>query len=96
MGTPILPRTVPRSRDLRDLSRGGFRRFDAPWEDEDNLPATGTFKLVLDTKDEAFNIVTFGLGISWVNDAGKLSSIDLGADAGGDAVNIALGYTHEF
>lgn len=76
--------------------RLGYRRFDAPWDDEDDLPATGSFKLVLDTDDEVFNIVTFGLGISWSTPEGKLRSVDLGADAGGDAVNIALGYTHEF
>ena len=30
VGTPILPRTVPFNRDLRDLSRELFRRFDDP------------------------------------------------------------------
>ena len=30
VGTPILPRTVPFNRDLRDLSREIFRRFDDP------------------------------------------------------------------
>jgi virulence factor Mce-like protein len=30
VGTPILPRTVPLNRDLRDLSREVFRRFDDP------------------------------------------------------------------
>jgi virulence factor Mce-like protein len=30
VGTPILPRTVPFNRDLRDLSREVFRRFDDP------------------------------------------------------------------
>jgi hypothetical protein len=76
--------------------RAGYRRFDAPWEDENDLPGTGGFKLVLDTEDEAFNIFTFGLGISWSNENGKLRSVDLAADVGGDAPNLAVGYTHEF
>jgi hypothetical protein len=76
--------------------RIGFRKFDAPWADADNLPATGAFKLVLDTKDEAFNIFTFGAGISWNTAAGKIRSVDLAGDTGGDSFNIAVGYTHEF
>ena len=76
--------------------RVGFRLFDAPWEDEKNLPSTGAFKLVLDTDDEAFNIFTFGLGIAWSTEGGKGRSFDIAADVGGDAVNVALGYTHEF
>jgi long-subunit fatty acid transport protein len=76
--------------------RAGFRLFDAPWEDENNLPSTGAYKLVLDTDDEAFNIFTFGLGIAWTTEGGKGRSFDVAADVGGDAVNVALGYTHEF
>jgi hypothetical protein len=76
--------------------RVGYRRFDAPWEDEDDLPATGGFKLVLDTDGEAFHLFTFGVGISWTTEGGKVRSVDLAADVGGDAPNVALGYTHEF
>lgn len=76
--------------------RLGYRRFDAPWADKNNLPATGSYKLVLNTKGEAFNIVTFGAGISWTNEGGKVRSVDIAADAGGDTVNVAVGYTHEF
>ena len=76
--------------------RVGYRRFDAPWEDPKNLPATGAFKLVLDTDDEAFHLFTFGAGISWASEAAKLRSVDVAADVGGDTVNLALGYTHGF
>jgi hypothetical protein len=76
--------------------RAGYRRFEAPWDDADNLPATGRFKLVLDTKGSRFNLVTFGLGISWLTEAKKLRSVDFGGDVGGDSYNVALGYTHEF
>ena len=76
--------------------RAGLRRFQAPWEDADDLPATGRFKLVLDTDDDEFRLVTYGLGLSWLSDLGKVRSVDLAGDAGGDAVTVALGYTHEF
>jgi long-subunit fatty acid transport protein len=76
--------------------RAGLRRFEAPWEDPDDLPSTGRFKLVLDTDDDTFSLITFGLGISWTSATGKVRSIDLAGDTGGDAFNVALGYTHEF
>ncbi|HEV3029258.1 MAG TPA: hypothetical protein VG457_16890 [Planctomycetota bacterium] len=76
--------------------RAGYRRFQAPWSDRSDLPATGDWKLVLDTKASNFNIATFGLGVSWKTDTGKIRSVDLGGDYGGDSYNVALGYTHEF
>jgi long-subunit fatty acid transport protein len=76
--------------------RGGYRRFDAPWDDKDDLPSTGRYKLVLDTKDDVFNIFTYGAGVTWTSDAGKSRSVDLAGDAGGDAINVALGFTYEF
>jgi hypothetical protein len=76
--------------------RLGYRRFDAPWADPDDLPMTGAYRLVLDTKDEAFDLFTFGLGVGWSDAAGRTRTIDLGADVGGDAVNVAAGVTFEF
>jgi long-subunit fatty acid transport protein len=76
--------------------RLGYRRFDAPWRDKDDLPMTGSFRLVLDTKAAAFNLATYGFGISWSTEAGKVRSVDFAGDAGGDAVNFALGLTMEF
>jgi hypothetical protein len=76
--------------------RLGYRRFQAPWEDKNNLPSTADFKLVLDTKDDKFNIVTFGAGISWQTKEGKVRSFDLAGEVGGDSFNVAMGYTHEF
>jgi long-subunit fatty acid transport protein len=76
--------------------RLGYRRFMAPWKDKNDLPATADFKLVLDTKHENFNIVTFGAGISWATKDGKVRSFDVAAEAGGDSYNVAVGYTHEF
>ncbi len=76
--------------------RIGYRRFDAPWGDKDNMPVTGMYKLVMETDREAFNIFTYGVGLSWTSKDGKLRSVDVAADAGGDSINFAVGYTHEF
>ncbi len=87
---------LPVSARVTLYPRAGFRRFDAPWTDEDNLPMTGGYRLVLDTDDEVFNLFTFGLGIGWSSAGGKLRTVDVGADVGGDAVNVAAGVTFEF
>jgi long-subunit fatty acid transport protein len=76
--------------------RVGYRRFDAPWASKKDLPMTGPFRVVLDTKAQAFNLATYGVGISWSTEAGKVRSVDFAGDAGGDAVNFALGLTMEF
>jgi hypothetical protein len=84
------------SPKIRLFPRMGFRLFGAPWNDANDLPQTGTFKLVLDTDDDTFTIFTFGMGVSWSTEAGKTRSIDWAMDVGGDSFNVALGYTHEF
>ncbi|HZE97350.1 MAG TPA: hypothetical protein VE981_10010 [Planctomycetota bacterium] len=84
------------SEKVQLYPRLGYRRFAAPWKDKNDLPATGAFKLVLDTKHEEFNIVTFGGGISWTTKENKVRSFDLAAEVGGDSWNVAVGYTHEF
>jgi hypothetical protein len=57
---------------------------------------TSNFKLVLDTKAANFNIVTFGIGLAWPSGAGKTRSVDMGADTGDDAYNVAMGFNYEF
>jgi long-subunit fatty acid transport protein len=76
--------------------RAGFRRFDAPWSDEDDLPMTSNYQLVLDTEGEAFNLFTFGFGLSWSSDEGKVRTVDVAGDVGGDSHNFAMGFTYEF
>jgi hypothetical protein len=76
--------------------RVGFRRFDAPWDDADDLPATGRYRLVLETEDEVFNIFTAGLGVGWTSPEGRGRSVDVAFDSGGDAFNAAIGFTYEF
>ncbi len=84
------------SESVSLLPRAGVRYFDAPWADENDLPMVGSFKLVLDTKDEAFVLFTFGIGITWTTESQKPRSIDLAGDVGGDTFNAAIGYTHDF
>jgi hypothetical protein len=76
--------------------RAGYRHFDAPWSSPNNLPMTGPFRLVLDTKAGAFNMATYGVGLSWITEGGKVRSVDVAGDAGGDAINMAVGLTLEF
>jgi hypothetical protein len=76
--------------------RAGFRLFDAPWADPDDLPMTSNYQLVVDTEDEAFNIVTLGVGLGWSSDDGRSRSIDLAVDFGGDSWNLAMGFNYEF
>lgn len=76
--------------------RLGYRHFGAPWASKTDLPMTGSFRLVLDTKGNAFDLATYGAGVSWTTEAGKVRSVDFAGDAGGDAVNLALGFTMEF
>jgi len=76
--------------------RLGYRRFQAPWADPNDLPMVSDFKLVLDTKGSTFNIVTFGVGLGWTSTEGKVRSIDIGADVGGDSYTWAVGFNYEF
>jgi hypothetical protein len=77
------------------LPRAGYRRYDAPWSDPNRLPAIGNNVLSIDTRDEAFDILTLGVGVQWVTN-GKVRSVDAGLEAGGDAPNFSVGYRHDF
>jgi len=87
---------IPLAERLYLNPRVGYRRFDAPWANENDLPMTSNYKLVLDTKAHVFNIATFGAGLLWTSALGKMRSVDLGVDVGGDAPNVALGFNYEF
>jgi long-subunit fatty acid transport protein len=87
---------IPLGAGLDLYPRAGYRRFQAPWDNKNDLPMTGDHKLLLDTKGSVFNLVTAGFGLSWASEAGKIRSVDLGADFGGDAPNFAVGLNYEF
>ena len=84
------------SQKLRLYPRVGYRRFEAPWQDQRDLPMTSNYKLVLNTKASVFNMGTSGVGLSWTTAGGKIHSFDFGADFGGDSPNFALGFNTEF
>ena len=37
-----------------------------------------------------------GLGLTWLSDETKVRSLDVAGDVGGDAYNLAAGFTYEF
>jgi hypothetical protein len=77
------------------LPRAGYRLYDAPWTDEDVLPAIGRNVLSIDTKGGRFNIFTFGGSIQWVTE-NKVRAFDAGVEVGGDSPNFSIGYRHDF
>ena len=87
---------VPLSDHFAVYPRAGYRRFNAPWSDKDNLPMAANYQLLLDTRGGHFDMATGGVGFSWTSDEGKVRSLDIGADIGGDAFNIAFGFNYEF
>jgi hypothetical protein len=87
---------IPASERVKLYPRAGVRLFNAPWSNENNLPAVGLQRLDIDTKSGSFVIGTFGLGVGWANDAGKSRMFDIGFDVGGDQPSFALAFTMEF
>jgi hypothetical protein len=84
------------SEEVWLLPRAGYRLYDAPWSDENNLPAIDLTRLSIDTEAEKFNIVTVGLGVRWKGEEGKFRGIDVGVEFGGDVTNYSVGYTQSF
>ncbi len=83
------------SEKVAFFPRLGYRRFQAPWEDPDDLPMTSNFKLLLDTDAGEFNIVTLGFGLAITDEKGKSWLVDAGFDVGGDSSNLAVSFTFE-
>ena len=86
---------VSLSEKISVYPRLGYRRFNAPWDDPDDLPMTSNYKLVLETDDSSFNIGTAGFGVSVTDEKGRVWVVDVGFDFGGDSFNMALGFTVE-
>ena len=87
---------IPLSTVISLYPRAGYRGFNAPWSNKNNLPSVDDYKLIVTTKGGHQNLATFGAGVSWTTDQGKIRSVDVGADVGGDAFNIAFGFNYEF
>jgi hypothetical protein len=96
--------TVPLSEELIGFIRGGYRLFDAPWDDVDLIPfapsevvqvAVGEYRLSIDSDGEDFGIFTTGFGVYWESKEGKMRGFDFGVELGGDRVTFAIGYMQE-
>jgi len=87
---------ISASERVKMYPRAGVRFFNAPWSNENALPAVGLQQLSIDTKSGSFIIGTFGLGVGWANDAGKSRMFEVGVDVGGDQPGFALAFTMEF
>jgi hypothetical protein len=84
------------SEKVKLYPRAGVRLFNAPWKNEDDLPAVGLQRLRIETRSGSFVIGSIGIGVGWTNDAGKNRMFDLGLDAGGDEPSVAFAFTMEF
>src|SRR6185295_17449978 len=56
---------IPASDRVKLYPRAGLRLFNAPWKDEDDLPAVGLQRLGIKTKSGSFIIGSAGLGVGW-------------------------------
>jgi len=83
------------TQEVSLLPRVGYRFYDAPWSDKDVLPAIGENILSIDTEEETFHIVTFGVTLQWVTE-NKVRAFDVGVEVGGDSPNFSVGYRHDF
>jgi long-subunit fatty acid transport protein len=84
------------SGKVRLYPRVGLRRYQAPWNDEDDLPAIGFAQLFIDPRDDTFLIYSAGAGVGWSSEEGKQRSFDLAVDYGGDAPGVAASFSLEF
>jgi hypothetical protein len=78
--------------------RLGFRRYDAPWESDhrQKQPGIGNRRIVVDPKEDVYEILTVGLGVGWSSEQNRLRTFDLAMDFGGDVAGLAMGFSMEF
>lgn len=80
------------------LPRAGVRLYRPPWEGQDkqDLPAAEDSVLFISNRSDSFLVASFGIGIQWANEGGKVRTVDLAYDTGNDAPGFAMGYSMEF
>jgi hypothetical protein len=78
--------------------RLGVRFYDPPWltNQRGRLPATEEWQLVLSTRDDRFVVFSAGLGVSFTGAGGRVTSLDVSFEIGGDAPGAAIGITAGF
>ncbi len=89
------------SEKNRLFVRAGFKSFDTPWKDEDNLPAVGASQLTIDSKGDRIEVVTLGLGFYWIRKTAegetRASGLDLAIELFGETQYLfGLGFTYQF
>jgi long-subunit fatty acid transport protein len=89
------------SEKNRLFVRAGFKSFDTPWKDEDNLPAVGASQLTIDSKGDRIEIMTLGLGFYWIRKTAegetRTSGLDLAIELFGETQYLfGLGFTYQF
>jgi hypothetical protein len=84
------------AKEIWLLPRVGYRLYDAPWDDPNNLPSIALTKLNIVTEDEKFNLFTFGFGIRWKTEQGRFRGFDAGVELGADVTNYSLGIIYDF
>jgi hypothetical protein len=85
----------------RLFARAGFKSYDTPWKDKDNLPAVGDSQLNIKTKGDRIEMLTLGLGLYWTRKTPdgevRSSGIDLAVELFGETeVLFGLSYTYQF
>ena len=83
------------------FARGGYKSFDTPWGDKNELPALGLSRLTIETKGDRLDILTLGLGLTWSRKTAegqtRLSGLDLSAELFGETDYLmALGFSYQF
>jgi long-subunit fatty acid transport protein len=85
----------------RLFARAGWKSYDTPWKDKNDLPAVGTSKLEIETKGDRLNILTLGLGFYWTRKTWegeqRTSGIDFAVELGGETEYLfGVGFTYQF
>ncbi|HZE98371.1 MAG TPA: hypothetical protein VE981_15170 [Planctomycetota bacterium] len=85
----------------RLFARLGFKSYDTPWKDKDNLPAVGASQLNIQTKGDRVEILTLGVGLYWTRKTAegetRSSGLDLAIELFGETEYLfGLSFTYQF
>jgi len=85
----------------RLFARMGFKSYDTPWKDKNNLPAVGASQLDIQTKGDRVEALTLGVGLYWIRKTpegeARTSGVDLAIELFGETQYLfGLSYTYQF
>jgi len=89
------------SEKYRLFARAGFKSYDTPWKDRNNLPAVGASQLVIETKGDRVEILTLGLGFYWTRKTWegetRTNGLDFAVELFGETQYLfGIGFTYQF